>query len=223
MEFIFCDLQMNQKYMNLRFQKLIKINGILIILSLLTDCISWSQNQSGNFQLGVRSTVSLFNDSETNDFGKGIGGQFRLQLADRINTDWFFDYLSSDIGSVANRTDYHIGWSVLFYPYLKEKQAVKPYLLAGHCFDYSYMAENLNKTNFSERWSSAIQAGVGSHFQLSPRMDLSLTTQYMIHLGNHIHPITTSSSINFIEENGASLEGHLLITVGVNYKIADLW
>lgn len=207
--------------MNSRYRKLGKQFLILFILALLKTSISWSQG--GDFQLGVRSTVSLFNDSETNDFGKGIGGQFRLQLADRINTDWFFDYLTSDIGSQANRTDYHIGWSVLFYPYLKEKQKVKPYILAGHCFDYSYMAENLNKANFSERWSSAIQAGIGSHFRLSPRMDLSLTTQYMIHLGNHIHPVITNNSINFIEEKGANLEGHLLITIGVNYKIADLW
>lgn len=209
--------------MNLKFQKLINPNRLLFLFFLAFSTYSWSQNQSGDLQLGVRSTVSLFNDSETNDFGKGIGGQFRLQLADRINTDWFFDYLSSDIGSLANRTDYHIGWSVLFYPYLKEHQLIKPYILAGHCFDYSYMAENLNKSNFSERWSSAIQAGIGSHFRLSPRMDISLTTQYMIHLGNHIHPITAFNSISFVEEKGASLEGHLLITIGVNYKIADLW
>jgi hypothetical protein len=209
--------------MNIKFQKLINPFKIFIVFTLFYSIFSWGQNQSGDFQLGVRSTVSLFNDSETNDFGKGIGGQFRIQLADRINTDWFFDYLTSDVKNVANRTDYHIGWSVLFYPYLKEKQTIKPYILAGHCFDYSYMAENLNKSNFSERWSSAIQAGIGSHFQLSPRMDLSLTTQYMIHLGNHIHPNATTNSINFIEEKGASLEGHLLITVGLNYKIADLW
>ena len=214
---------MNQKNMNLKFQKLISPVRVIFFFSLFWSTFYWGQNQSGTFQLGVRSTVSLFNDSETSNFGKGIGGQFRLQLADRINTDWFFDYLSSDIGSLANRTDYHIGWSVLFYPYLKEKQTIKPYILAGHCFDYSYMAENINKSNFSERWSSAIQAGIGSHLQLSPRMDLSLTTQYMIHLGNHIHPMTTFNSVSFIEEKGASLEGHLLITVGVNYKIADLW
>lgn len=209
--------------MNLRFQKLNKCLVFPIFFSFFYLNITWGQNQSGNFQLGVRSTVSLFNDSQTNDFGNGIGGQFRLQLADRINTDWFFDYLTSDIGTVANRTDYHIGWSVLFYPYLKEKQRVKPYILAGHCFDYTNMVENLNKSNYSERWSSAIQGGIGSHFQLSPRLDVSLTSQYMIHLGNHIHPIITSNSINFTEEKGASLEGHLLITVGVNYKIADLW
>ena len=185
--------------------------------------IQLKNNQGGLLSLGVRSTISAFNDSKTNNFGKGIGGQFRMQLSERVNTDWFFDYLTSDIGSVAHRTDYHIGWSVLFYPYLKENQLIKPYIVAGHCFDYSYMAENIDKNNSAKRWSSAVQAGIGTHINLSKRMDLSLTSQYMIHLGNHIHPVISSSSIVFQNEGGISLEGHLLLTVGLNYKLIDLW
>ena len=185
--------------------------------------IQLKNNQGGLLSLGVRSTISAFNDSKTNNFGKGIGGQFRMQLSERVNTDWFFDYLTSDIGSVAHRTDYHIGWSVLFYPYLKENQLIKPYIVAGHCFDYSYMAENIDKNNSDERWSSAVQAGIGTHINLSKRMDLSLTSQYMIHLGNHIDPVISSSSIVFQNEGGISLEGHLLLTVGLNYKLIDLW
>lgn len=185
--------------------------------------IQLKNNQGGLLSLGVRSTISAFNDSKTNNFGKGIGGQFRMQLSERVNTDWFFDYLTSDIGSVAHRSDYHIGWSVLFYPYLKENQLIKPYIVAGHCFDYSYMAENSDKNNSAKRWSSAVQAGIGTHINLSKRMDLSLTSQYMIHLGNHIHPVISSSSIVFQNEGGISLEGHLLLTVGLNYKLIDLW
>ncbi len=198
--------------------------SIFFISSLVNaQDIQLKNNQGGLLSLGVRSTISAFNDSKTNNFGKGIGGQFRLQLSERVNTDWFFDYLTSDIGSVAHRTDYHIGWSVLFYPYLKENQLIKPYIVAGHCFDYSYMAENSDKNNSDERWSSAVQAGIGTHINLSKRMDLSLTSQYMIHLGNHIHPVISSSSIVFQNEGGISLEGHLLLTVGLNYKLIDLW
>lgn len=198
--------------------------SIFFISSLVNaQDIQLKNNQGGLLSLGVRSTISAFNDSKTNNFGKGIGGQFRLQLSERVNTDWFFDYLTSDIGSVAHRTDYHIGWSVLFYPYLKKNQLIKPYIVAGHCFDYSYMAENIDKNNSDERWSSAVQAGIGTHINLSKRMDLSLTSQYMIHLGNHIHPVISSSSIVFQNEGGISLEGHLLLTVGLNYKLIDLW
>ena len=55
------------------------------------------KNEAGILSLGVRTTVSLFNDSETNNFGTGAGGQFRLQLAERLNTDWFFDYLTANV------------------------------------------------------------------------------------------------------------------------------
>ena len=203
-------------------------NFIILIVFVLTQLvhaqdIKLKNNQGGLLSLGVRSTISAFNDSETNNFGKGIGGQFRMQLSERVNTDWFFDYLTSDIGSVAHRTDYHIGWSVLFYPYLKEKQLVKPYIVAGHCFDYSYMADNMNKNNSAKRWSSAVQAGIGTHINLSKRMDISLTSQYMIHIGGHIHPVISSGSVSFENEGGFSLEGHLLFTVGLNYKLIDLW
>jgi len=203
-------------------------NFIILIVCVLTQLvhaqdIKLKNNQGGLLSLGVRSTISAFNDSETNNFGKGIGGQFRMQLSERVNTDWFFDYLTSDIGSVANRTDYHIGWSVLFYPYLKEKQLFKPYIVAGHCFDYSYMADNIDKNNSAKRWSSAVQAGIGTHINITKRMDLSITSQYMMHLGGHIHPVITSGSVSFENEGGFSLEGHLLFTVGLNYKLIDLW
>lgn len=182
-------------------------------------------NESGILSLGVRTTISLFNDSETSNFGTGTGGQFRLQLAERINTDWFFDYLTADVKGIAHRTDYHIGWSVLFYPYLKEKQLFKPYILAGHCFDYSKITENANRNNFAERWSSAVQMGLGTHINLSQRLDFSVMGQYMIHLGNHIHPEVVNNQLVYTNDHhhGASLEGHLLITLGIHYKIIDLW
>lgn len=182
-------------------------------------------NEAGIFSLGVRTTVSLFNDSQTSNFGTGAGGQFRLQLAERINTDWFFDYLTADVMNIGHRTDYHIGWSVLFYPFLKEKQLFKPYVLAGHCFDYSRLVENADRTNYAKRWSSAVQMGLGTHINLSQRLDFSVMGQYMIHLGNHIEPSIINDQLVFTTEHdhGASLEGHLLITLGIHYKIIDLW
>ncbi len=183
------------------------------------------KNEGGILSLGVRTTVSLFNDSETNNFGTGAGGQFRLQLAERLNTDWFFDYLTANVMDVGHRTDYHIGWSVMYYPLLKEKQLFKPYVLAGHCFDYSKLTENANRSNFDERWSSAVQMGLGTHINLTQRLDFSILAQYMIHLGNHIHPEVVNNQLVFTDEHshGASLEGHLLVTFGINYKIVDLW
>ncbi|MES2799399.1 MAG: hypothetical protein V4638_05235 [Bacteroidota bacterium] len=180
-------------------------------------------NQGGMFSLGVRTTISTFNHGDFNNNGMGVGGQFRLQFADRVNSDWFFDYIRGNVGDFASRTDYHIGWSVLFY-YLKNPALrIRPYILAGHCFDYTNIVDNSNAANFAERWSSAVQAGTGVHFNLSQRLDLSVVGQYMIHLGNHLEAHKMGNSVSFHEHGGGSLEGHLLFHVGINYKIGDLW
>lgn len=179
--------------------------------------------QSGLFSLGLRSTVSAFNGHDGESPGFGIGGQFRLQFADRVNSDWFFDYITSDISGVASRTDYHIGWSVLYYLTENPSAKLRPYILAGHCFDYTMLQENANFTNRKNRLSSAVQAGAGVHFNLSPRLDLSLVSQYMLHLGNEIHVHNSLGAVHFEEEKGTSFEGHLLFHLSINYKIADLW
>jgi hypothetical protein len=48
----------------------------------------------GRLSLGVRSTVSAFNDHPDETIGTGVGGQFRVQLSDRIQTEWYADSLS---------------------------------------------------------------------------------------------------------------------------------
>jgi opacity protein-like surface antigen len=198
--------------------------AILISASVGAQELNLKGNQGGLFSLGVRTTISTFNGHADEGLGMGLGGQFRLQFADRVNSDWFFDYMKSNIGDYAERTDYHIGWSVLYYFTDKPFPKWKPYILAGHCFDYTRMVANANRSNMDERWSSAVQAGVGVHFNLSDRLDLSLVGQYMIHLGNEVHAdLHSDGEVHFHEHKGASLEGHLLFNVGVNYKIGDLW
>jgi hypothetical protein len=155
----------------------------------------------------------------------GAGGQFRLQFHDRINTEWFADYMTSKVGSKGNRQDAHIGWSVMFYP-LKDKtytKFMKPYLVMGHCFDYTKVSENADPDNTKERWSSAIQCGAGNHFNITERFDLTFVAQYMFHLGRHVEAHEEEGVFTIHDHGGLSLEGHLLFTLGINYKIADLW
>lgn len=180
-------------------------------------------SQSGIFSLGVRTTVSTFNQHHDEGTGLGVGGQFRLQFSNRVNSDWFFDYITSDVGDYANRTDYHVGWSVLYYLTEKPSSKIRPYILAGHCFDYTKIAENSDHSNYAKRLSSAVQAGVGVHVNLTPRLDLSFVGQYMLHLGKEIHTENHQGFVHFEEESHRNFEGHLLINVGINYKIADLW
>ena len=198
----------------------------------LLPLLSFSQemkiknNYSGVLSLGSRGTVSTFNDGKWGDIGIGTGGQFMLQLSNRVNTAWFFDYITGSVGDFANKTDYHIGWSVMYYliPNSTEKTSLlQPYILAGHCFDYANIKDNTDDNNFAERWSSAVQAGFGSHFNLTKRFDLMLQGQCMIHLGNDIDAEKENGVVVFHKNPGVNLQGHILITVGVNYKIADLW
>lgn len=184
------------------------------------------KNYGGVLSVGGRSVISTFNDGVWADVGQGAGGQFMLQFSNRVNTAWFADYISGTVGNFGHRTDGHIGWSVMFYlvPSSTEKLPKwQPYVLAGHCFDYTNLKENKNAANYAERWSSAVQAGFGTHYNITQRFDVSLQAQYMIHLGNDIDADDKNGVVTFTKKDGINLEGHVLITLSLNYKLADLW
>lgn len=188
------------------------------------DRSTW-QDTPGVISLGVRTSGSFFNGGDGANTSTGAGGQFRIRISDRVNTDWFYDYFTGHVGGYAKRTDQHIGWSVLFYlqdPTVKAR-VLQPYILAGHCFDGTFQAANNDPTNRSERWSSAVQAGAGTHLHLSPRADLSLVGQYMIHLGSDVHAHQHGDGEVVFEQHGAGLEGHLLLHLSINYKLFRAW
>lgn len=198
----------------------------LLIIPLLgySQPLKLKKSQSGLFSLGLRTTMSTFNGGDFGNNGFGVGGQYRIQFAKRINTDWYFDYITANVGDFANRQDYHIGWSVMYYFTDEPTPLIKPYILVGHCFDYTVLRANDVRTNRAERFSSAVQAGAGFHLNLSERMDLSFVSQYMIHLGEDVHAHRLNSGVVAFEQHkGTGLEGHLLFHIGINYKIADLW
>ncbi|HEY4799933.1 MAG TPA: hypothetical protein VII99_12710 [Bacteroidia bacterium] len=192
---------------------------------------SIASKESGRFQLGMRSTISAFSDARS--LGMGAGGQFRIRFGSRMNSDWFGDYITTDIGGLAKRTDYHIGWSVLYYPLNCHgtKGKFTPYILAGHCFDWTNVQKNGFYTDYNmpqSRFSSAVQSGIGTHYNLTDNFDVSLTAQYMIHLGSEIRTIifyndAIGGKDIKIEKDGLGLDGHLLINLSMNVYIAKLW
>ncbi len=202
------------------------MNKLLLVLFSVVSIGTWAQplnlkgGPGGTFSLGQRTTLSAFNHGNERS-ALGIGGQFRLRLSDHINTEWFADYLPAT-NDYTRRADYHIGWSVMYYP-LKNEGFMMPYVLAGHCFDYTKHVDLSNRSNSIDRWSSAVQAGIGTHFRLTDRFDLSLSSQYMIHLGTEVHSHIIGGDVVFDEHKGGSVEGHLLFTLSLNYKIVDLW
>ncbi len=182
---------------------------------------------SGQVSFGMRNTISAFTDAQS--IGMGAGGEFRIRLDKYINTEWFADYISTDIQGLGYRRDAHIGWSVLFYlsknPLTVGK--VTTYLIAGNCFDYTQVNSYWPGALPQQRWSFAIPGGFGIHYNITKHFDISLLSQYMIHLGTNI--ITsidndgTEQYLSITKGPGLSREGHLLTTLSVNYEIGNLW
>lgn len=179
-------------------------------------------NNAGWLSLGGRSTISTFSDE---GFGLGTGGQIRIQMSNKVNTDWFGDYIIINDGKV--RSEYiHIGWSVLFYPFEKfqyPNRTMQPFILAGHCFDYNQKTVLANPSVSNERWGSAVQIGIGTHFNLSSKFDITVMSQYMIHLTKELE-VEESGGVYTIEKRSPNiLQDHLLTTVSLNYKLFKLW
>ena len=92
---------------------------LIIISALFFSGLAFGQeeptfNTKGDLEVGIRTSSSLFGrDGIT---GLGAGGQFRVQLLDKISTEWFADYITMDLNGAGVRNNAHIGWSVLFYP-----------------------------------------------------------------------------------------------------------
>lgn len=194
---------------------------LLLCQYLQAQPLNIRDGRGGLVSFGQRTTLSMFNGEQERP-AIGIGGQFRIQLSDRVNTEWFLDYLPTT-NTYTRRNDAHIGWSVMFYPLKNAFPKVQPYVVAGHCFDYTKHTDLSNSANSIQRWSSAVQAGIGVHFNLTQRLDLTLLSQYMIHLGTDVHSHVLNGQVYFDKHQGGALEGHLLSTLSLNYKIFDLW
>ena len=99
-------------------------------------------------------------------------------------------------------------------------------------FDWTQVQKNnflysTTELNEAHRFSSAVQSGIGAHYNLADNVDVSLTAQYMLHLGNDIHATVFTNAADMkdvlIEKGDLRLEGHLLINLSLNIYIADLW
>jgi len=194
------------------------------IISLAGDEKKVRDEGSGNFSLGTRNTISMFSDDDAT--GIGIGGQSRFQFNDKLNSEWYADYIPSQT-STTHRDDYHIGWSVMYYPgkNVHFDHFLQPYLIAGHCFDYSVVSEVGNRNNNADRFSSATQAGVGTHFNITKRFDFSVCAQYMLHFGKEIEAeaVSGDGALDIHRSEFVKPDGHFLLTLSFNYKFVNIY
>jgi hypothetical protein len=200
--------------------------ALLLAAAQLLQAQSNAENQAGNFALGMRSTISAFYDGSSKGVGTGAGGQFRIQIVDRVNTEWYGDVITSNILNKAHRTDDHIGWSIMYYVLNPNgfKRKITPYVIAGNCFDETKITINGPAGQSASRLSSEVQMGLGCSYNITPLFDLTLTTQYGLHLGNEIATVQNADgSLSVANYKNAGWEGHLLVSISANYKICKLW
>lgn len=197
---------------------------LISITSLAGETSKGRDQGTGNFSIGTRNTISFFNDDDA--IGKGIGGQFRFQFMDKLNSEWYADYIPSQT-KITHRDDYHIGWSLMYYfgKNVRFDHVLQPYLIAGHCFDYSVVSQVGNHKNNADRFSSATQAGLGTHFNITKRFDCSLSAQYMLHFGKEIEAdaVKGESRLDIHRSEFVKPDGHLLFTISFNYKFVNFW
>lgn len=196
---------------------------VFFIIPVKSQDLNLKKNRGGIISLGGRNSIGIVNDGKWRKPGFGTGGHFRLQFSDRVNSEWFIEYLTANISDYAWKADTHIGWSVLYYLTNKPEAVIQPYLLAGHCFEHLKYTDNFNSKNFAERWSASLQGGVGTHFNITRRFDISLVAHYMIHLGTKIFTSNVEKTTTFTKKKGAGIHDHILLNISLNYKIADLW
>lgn len=219
------------------------MKNILAIVLLLFISTAFGQESSkeissnkGELTFGVRSTGSLFSESG-NYFGVGAGWQIRYRMSKRLNTEWFADWITTDIGGLGQRIDAHIGESMIIYPSKNPGSTgnFTPYVMGGFCGDYTKIQSNLLHNDINDertqdskgRWSFATQLGVGTHYNITEAFDISLSAQYIMHFGADIHSeIEKNSSgedyLYIHYEDGKSLEGHWFLTISANFVIMDL-
>lgn len=211
------------------FKKLAFLLAICWVVSAKAQDAAPEENKNaGRFMLGLRSTASAFSDA--NYMGFGSGGQFRIQFGPKLNSEWYYDHISTDLGGVGRRVDEHIGWSVMYYAFGQHLEARKfsPYVEAGNCFDYTSVKANYAGGAFESRGSAAVHLGLGTHISLSEKADITFKAQYMIHVGNGIQAIIGEDEITHartiqISRESAGLDGHLLMTCSVNFYVTRLW
>ncbi len=214
----------------------------IIYLLLLSVNIIYGQEtknetntHAGEFSFGARTTGSLFSSSG-NYLGIGAGGQIRYRVDEKLNTEWFGDWMATDVGGLGQRHDAHIGESMIIYPGKQSgrKNSFTPYVIGGFCGDYTIIETNLyfdaGQNEYlkvsKDRWSFATQLGLGTHYNITEKFDVSFTAQYMIHFGSDIDAdiLTDNNGQKYLQihqgkEN--ALEGHLLFTISANFVIVD--
>ena len=185
---------------------------------------------TGFLSMGARSCNSVFTTNGKRFVGTGAGGQFALQIAKDFNSHWFADWITSNIDNLAQRNDFHSGFSMMPQVFSIPVGAgrIALYPLAGFCIDYTKFTITSGKKvapgpNYVERYSFAAQAGCGATIPVSDRLDFSLEAHYMLHVGTDVDIALNDNEVRLIKQAGNNLEGHFVLAISMDFKLFKLW
>jgi len=184
--------------------------------------------KSGYFSVTSRTSISMWGLNQWKLSGLGKGTAFRIQISDRLNTEWYGDFIKTQYKGKVYRWDRHLTNSIMFY--FKKPDTLKhkfhPFISASvFCLDFTHIESIGPGGQSMQRFSLSQQFGIGSHFFLTERADLSVYMQYYNHLGNDIHIEELADGTIQLEEHRGriSLEGHMFFVFSAGYRIGDLW
>ncbi|MCS6917920.1 MAG: hypothetical protein RMK52_06455 [Chitinophagales bacterium] len=176
----------------------------------------------GVFGVGIRTAAGLSISDSALRVSEGGGVQARLMVLQRLNTEWYAEWLRGGFSDAAYRTDVHLGLNTLLY-FQRRLQRVAPFVLTGIAADALTLHNRLTARHRTSSWTTALQGGIGFHINLTWRSDLTVSAAYQHHLSHQAILQTEESILAQVPRSGRTGDGHLLVTLSMNYKITDLW
>ena len=219
------------------YLKNISIALIFFLLPLLLQAQEKKEvpfDPTGYLSMGARNCFSTFYSNKKPFVGKGTGGEFELHFAKNFNSHWFADWIVSNVNNLAQRYDFHSGFSMMPQVFAAHagNRDIPVFPLAGICIDYSKFTITTGKNvipngpNFMERYSFACQIGFGATLPVSKRLDVSLEAHYMLHIGTCVGINVTGDQVQLVKMKPVGnlcQEGHYVLALSMDYKLFKLW
>lgn len=184
--------------------------------------------QSGYFSVTRRTSWSMWGLNQWKLTGLGLGTAFRIQFSQRLNSEWYADYIKTHYKGKVYRGDRHLTNTLMYYFRKLDtfKYKFHPFITTSvFCLDITKVEEVGPGGQSLQRFSFSQQFGAGTHFFFTERFDISIYAQYYNHLGNDIHIEEHDDGTLHMEavKERISLEGHMFLVFSVGYRIGDLW
>ena len=222
-----------------KFSSMISTSKITLIILVFTVIPSLLQAQTikdseidntGYLSMGARNSFGIFTTNGKYFVGTGAGGQFALQIAKNFNSQWFSDWIVSNIDNKAQRSDFHSGFSMMpeVISLRTGKTQIAIFPIGGFCIDYTkFSITTGNNYTFGpatvERYSFAAQVGAGLTIPISNKFDFTFDVHYMTHIGTDVDIKMDDIGVILVKDTGTNLEGHLFFAISMDYKLFRIW